>query len=79
MAWWPDSPRHQLGRAGDAGAGRDLVGTEPWVSAGAGRQSPQGGRGGHVSGPLLHTPLQTHKTPLLPATLFYFHPSTYCP
>lgn len=36
----------------------------------------RGGRGGHASGPLLRAPLQTHKSPLLPATLAYFHPST---
>lgn len=62
--------------AGDAGAGGGLVGTEPWVSAGAGRQSPGGGRGGHISGSLRRAPLQTCKTHLFPATLVYFHPST---
>lgn len=75
MAWWPDSRGAQLPRAGDAGADEGRMGTEPWVSAGAGRQSPQGGR---VVMPQASCPIQPSTPIKLPSSLlqFYFHPST---
>ena len=62
----------QLRRAGDAGAGGDPVGTEPWASVEAGGQYPRRGRGGHASGPVSMHPSRTTKlaSSLLPCFIF---------
>lgn len=61
------------GMLGQAGTRWALNHGRLWGRAGS---PPQRGRGGHASGPVsMHPPEPQNR--LLPATLFYFHLSTY--